>query len=81
MWQGFYYKYHQSLVCFYMLETFLQVRSMEDGPLLCHLRGTFLPSYQFLTLIHKTLTFLGIEAKHLKRRKKSCFTHVHVGHN
>lgn len=59
-------KSSEPLVCFDMLETFLQCRSTEDGPLFCHLNATPLSSYQFSSILHKALTVLGIETKTFK---------------
>lgn len=56
----------ESTVCFSLLETFLQFRSQEDGPLFCHINGTPLSTYQFSSVLHKALRFLGIETNTFK---------------
>lgn len=73
-------KSSESLVCFEILETFLQCRSKDDGPLFCHLSGSPLSSYQFSSILHKTLTFLGIETKTFKTHsfRIGAATHMYV---
>ena len=56
----------ESSVCFDLLESFLQLRSQEDGPLFCHINGAPLSAYQFSSVLHKALKFLGIETKTFK---------------
>ena len=44
----------------------MQFRSQEDGPLFCHINGAPLSAFQFSSVLHKALKFLGIETKTFK---------------
>lgn len=56
----------ESNVCFQFLNSHLQCRSSQLGPLFCHINAKPLTSFQFSSILQKCLKFLQVDTKTFK---------------
>lgn len=56
----------ESNVCFQFLNSYLQCRPSQLGPLFCHINAKPLTSFQFSSILQKCLNFLQVDTKTFK---------------